>query len=124
MAMTPPSGGDEQDTTDFLATQFVFGSGGRSTVGLDVLVTKVSVDFQALTSEGGDGCVKRNLEALRDATSVDALCIALFDTERRVIERVASATGLFAPFDPAVLKGESLERFPFLAGKLDHLRVA
>lgn len=124
MAMTPPSGGDEQDTTDFLATQFVFGSGGRSTVGLDVLVTKVSVDFQALTSEGGDGCVKRNLEALRDATSVDALCIALYDAERRTVERVASATGLFAPFDPMVLKGESLERLPFLAGKLGHLRVA
>ena len=82
MAMTPPDGSDEQDNTDFLATQLVFGSGGRVAVGLDVLVTKVSVDFQSLTSEAGDNCVKRNLEALREATDVDAICIALFDAEK------------------------------------------
>ena len=45
----PPIGGDEvqPETRDFLSTQFVFGEGGsqRPAVGLDVLVTKVAVDF-------------------------------------------------------------------------------
>jgi len=54
MAISPPEGGEEQDGTDFLSTQVVFGNGNRSAVGLDVLATKVAVDFQALTSEGGD----------------------------------------------------------------------
>ncbi len=124
MSDAPPIGGDEQESTDFLATQVVFANGGRPAVGLDVLVTKVAVDFLGLTSEAGDSCIKRNLDALRDITGVDAICIALFDNERRVIERVASATGLLAPFEPQVLKGDSFDRLPFLAGKLEHLRIA
>ncbi len=124
MAIIPPDGSEEQDNTDFLATQLVFGNGGRVAVGLDVLVTKVSVDFQSLTSEAGDNSVKRNLEALREATGVDAICIALFDAEKRVVDRIASATGLLAPFDPHVLKGESYDALPHLAEKLAHLRIA
>src|SRR5512137_145857 len=123
MAISPPEGGDGQDGTDFLSTQVVFGSGSRPSVGLDVLATKVAVDFQGLTSEGGDSCIKRNLEALREAAGVDAMCIALFDHDRKSIERVASATALFAPFDPQVMKGDSLERLPLLAHGLEHLRI-
>jgi diguanylate cyclase (GGDEF)-like protein/PAS domain S-box-containing protein len=124
MAITPPDGSDEQDNTDFLATQVVFGSGDRATVGLDVLVTKVAVDFQGLTSEAGDNSVKRNLGALREATQADAVFIALLDPEKRIVDRIASAVGLLAPFDPQVLKGESYDALPFFAEKLTHLRVA
>ncbi len=124
MAITPPDGSDEQDNTDFLATQVVFGSGDRATVGLDVLVTKVAVDFQGLTSEAGDNSVKRNLGALREATQTDAIFIALLDPEKRIVDRIASAVGLLAPFDPQVLKGESYDALPFFAEKLTHLRVA
>ncbi len=123
MARSPSEDGDEPESTDFLSTQFVFGRGGKPAVGLDVLVTKVAVDFQALDSESS-GCIKRNLDALREATGVDGVCIALFDAESTVVERVASATGLFTPFDPQVLKGESLEQLPFLSHGLDHLRIA
>ena len=43
----------EQEAPDFLSTQVVFGTGGgRPGVGLDVLATKVAVDFQGLTSDG------------------------------------------------------------------------
>jgi diguanylate cyclase (GGDEF)-like protein/PAS domain S-box-containing protein len=119
----PITGGEEQEPNDFLATQFIFGSGGRPSVGLDVLVTKVAVDFVALTSEAGDNCVKRNLDALREATGVDAICIALLDPDKKHIERVAGATGLLAPFDPQVLKGDTVERLPLLTGRLDHLRL-
>ncbi|HQR23441.1 MAG TPA: PAS domain S-box protein, partial [Steroidobacteraceae bacterium] len=123
MASTAPERGEEQEGPDLLATQVVFGSGGRPAVGIDVLATKVALDFQALASETGDNCVKRNLDALREAIDVDAICIALFDPEKTAIERVASATGLFAPFDPQVMKGDALERIPYLANTLDHLRI-
>ncbi|HWJ05367.1 MAG TPA: EAL domain-containing protein [Steroidobacteraceae bacterium] len=123
---TPPLGGDDaQETTDFLSTQFIFGVGdGRPVVGLDVLVTKVAVDFVGLTSEAGDNCIKRNLEALRESTGVDAICIGLLDAERKHIDRIAAATGLLAPFDPQVLKGVPVERMPLLGSRLEHLRVA
>ena len=120
----PPIETEEQETADFLATQFVFGNGEHPTVGLDVLVTKVAVDFVGLTSEAGDNCVKRNLDALREATGVDAICIALLDGERKVIERVAASTGLVTPFDPQVMKGDAADRLPVLTGKLEHLRLA
>ncbi|MGI9245674.1 MAG: hypothetical protein ACR2I8_03070, partial [Steroidobacteraceae bacterium] len=73
----PPTDGgeDAQESADFLSTQFVFGTGGnRSPGGLDVLVTKVAVDFVGLDSESGDNCVRRNLEALRESIGVDAVC--------------------------------------------------
>ncbi|MDH5228006.1 MAG: PAS domain S-box protein, partial [Gammaproteobacteria bacterium] len=121
----PPSGVEEQESADFLSTQFVFGTGGeRPTVGLDVLVTKVALDFVGLTSETGDNSVKRNLDALREATGVDAICIALLDAEKHLIERVAGATGLLTQFDPQVLKGELTERLPVLTARLEHLRLA
>jgi diguanylate cyclase (GGDEF)-like protein/PAS domain S-box-containing protein len=123
MGRSDPEGGDGPEAPDFLATQAVFGVGSRPAVGLDVLATKVAVDFQGLSSESGDNCVKRNLEALREATGADAICIALFDSGRTQIERVASATGLLAPFDPQVMKGDPLERLPFLARSLNHLRI-
>ena len=123
MATSPSEGGDDTEGTDFLATQRVFGA-GRPGVGLDVLATKVAVDFQGLTSEGGDSCIKRNLDALREATELDAICIVLFNNERTQIERVASSSGMFTPFDPGVMKGDSLERLPWLAGGLGHLRIA
>ena len=123
MGSSDPAAGEGQEVTDFLSTQVVFGNGSRPAVGLDVLATKVAVDFQGLTSETGDNCVKRNLEALREATGTDAICIGLFDAEKKVVERVASAAGLFAPFDPQVMKGDSLERLPYLANTLEHLRI-
>ena len=124
-SQVPPSGVEEQESADFLSTQFVFGTGGeRPTVGLDVLVTKVALDFVGLTSETGDNSVKRNLDALREATGVDAICIALLDAEKRLIERVAGATGLLSQFDPQILKGELTERLPVLTTRLEHLRLA
>ena len=123
MASSASDGGDNEGGTDFLSTQNVFGRGNKPSVGLDVLATKVAVDFQGLTSEGGDNCVRRNLDALRDATDVDAMCIALFDESVQNVEQVASATSLLAPFDPQVLKGESLEQLPYLARGLGHLRI-
>ncbi len=120
----PPIETEEQETADFLSTQFVFGNGGHPTVGLDILVTKVAVDFVGLTSEAGDNCVKRNLDALREATGVDAICIVLLDGERKLIERVAAATGLVTPFDPQIMKGDAAERLPVLNGRLEHLRIA
>ena len=46
MTTSRPEDGDAQDVTDFLSTQSVFGPGNRPAVGLDVLATKVAVDFE------------------------------------------------------------------------------
>ena len=86
-------------------------------VGLDVLATKVAVDFQGLTSEAGDNCIKRNLEALREATGVDAICIALFDARAQAHRaRGERHRRCSRRSTRRCMKGDSLERLPLLAG--------
>lgn len=95
----------------------------RSKAGLDVLLTKAAIDFQNLSSEHADALLRLNLEALREAAGLDALLIATFDEAHTVIEHVIGVTGLFATFNPDTLRGEQLERFPYLRNRLEHLRV-
>ncbi|MEQ1579427.1 MAG: EAL domain-containing protein [Steroidobacteraceae bacterium] len=127
MAGTPPVPPTEPSTDapelDLLATQRVFGSANRGSVGLDVLLTKVSVDFQNLPRDDTDACVVRNLEALREAAGLDAMFIALYDRDRRVIESVSGATSLYTAFNPEVLRGDSLESLPYLRDRLEHMRI-
>ncbi len=127
MASVPPTPPTEPHTDspelDLLSTQRVFGPANRALVGLDVLLTKASVDFQNLPRENTNACVTRNLEALRDAAGLDAMLIALFDRRREIIETVVGAASPFTAFNPEVLKGELLENLPFLRDKLGHMRI-
>jgi diguanylate cyclase (GGDEF)-like protein/PAS domain S-box-containing protein len=127
MARTPPLPPTEPSTDapelDLLATQRVFGAANRGTVGLDVLLTKVSVDFQNLPREDTDAFVVRNLEALREAAGLDAMFIALYDRDRCVIESVSGATSLYTAFNPEVLRGDPLESLPYLRDRLGHMRI-
>jgi diguanylate cyclase (GGDEF)-like protein/PAS domain S-box-containing protein len=95
----------------------------RSKAGLDVLLTKAAIDFQNLSNEHADALVRLNLEALREAAGLDALLIATFDAAHTKIEHVVGVTGLFATFNPETLRGEQLEKLPYVRTRLDHLRV-
>src|SRR5690349_1230648 len=97
--------------------------GRASKAGLDVLLTKASIDFQNLAQERDDPLLKHNLEALREAAGLDAVLVATFDDARVSIEHVVSASSLFATFNPIVFHGEPLERLPYLRNKLTHLRI-
>jgi diguanylate cyclase (GGDEF)-like protein/PAS domain S-box-containing protein len=99
------------------------GQARRSKAGLDVLLTKAAIDFQNLSNEHADALLRLNLEALREAAGLDALLIATFDAAHTAIEHVIGVTGLFATFNPETLRGEQLERLPYLRNRLEHLRV-
>ncbi len=105
-------------------TLFTARTRGRSSnAGLDVLLTKASIDFQNLAAERDDPQLKQNLEALRDAAGLDAILIATFDEAGANIDHVVAASSLFATFNPIVFHGEPLERLPYLRSKLGHLRI-
>jgi len=120
-----PTEGSSDDTAgvDLLSTQSVLAAGLRSGPPIDVLFTKVAVDFQNLTFVRGEDTVPRHLEALREATGLDAIFIALFDSRREVIESITGAAGMFVAFNPEILRGELLEGFPYLRDGLSHMRV-
>lgn len=74
-------------------TLFTARTRGRSSnAGLDVLLTKASIDFQSLAAERDDPQLKQNLEALRDAAGLDAILIATFDEAGANIDHVAAAS--------------------------------
>jgi diguanylate cyclase (GGDEF)-like protein/PAS domain S-box-containing protein len=114
---------DDISSTDLLATQRVLAQPIHPSLGLDVLLTKVAVDFQKLPRKGGEELIRRNLEALREGTGLDAVFIALYDRHNEVIEEVHGANSMFAAFNPAVLRGELLERLPFLRERLEPMRI-
>ena len=82
----PPIETEEQETADFLATQFVFGNGEHPTVGLDVLVTKVAVDFVGLTSETArsGGVIMRNAARSEDREPEGHVAPIVSSTRRAV----------------------------------------
>ncbi|HMD29512.1 MAG TPA: hypothetical protein VKH13_13160, partial [Steroidobacteraceae bacterium] len=55
--------------------------GARPTVGLDVICTKIAVDFQTMTAVNALDTINLNLELLREATRADAAFHVSLDVE-------------------------------------------
>jgi diguanylate cyclase (GGDEF)-like protein/PAS domain S-box-containing protein len=98
--------------------------GVRPIVGLDVLCTKIAVDFQSMTAETAAECIVSNLELLREATRSDTAFHAALDVEGDVFVDVQVARGLLATGNPEQLRGAELDALPWLKSRLAPLRVS
>ncbi len=98
-------------------------TGTRQSIGLDILYTKVSVDFQNLTQEGADDTVRQSLEGLRESTGADSVCLGLLDPKGLYVEKISVSTGMFATCRPERLKDMDLEKMPWFRKGLEHLRL-
>jgi diguanylate cyclase (GGDEF)-like protein/PAS domain S-box-containing protein len=98
--------------------------GPRPIVGLDVICTKIAVDFQAMNAENALDTITANLEMLRDATRVDAAFHISFDTEVEAFGEIQVARGMLATGNPEQLTGQPLEAMPWLRARLAPLRVS
>src|ERR1700677_3088715 len=87
--------------------------GIRPLVGLDVICTKIAVDFQTMTAETAAERIRTNLELLRVATRTDTAFHMSLDTEGSVIIDVQAARGLLATGNPEQLKGQGLDALPW-----------
>src|SRR6267154_207552 len=124
MAKPPTAGIPEHSASDVLAPQFWTGRSERPAPGLDVACTKIAVDFQNLQRANADECIKQNLAILREATSADGAFSAFLGASGSHIESVMVAGGQFAQLHPEGLRGMTLERLPYLAGRTEHLRLS
>jgi diguanylate cyclase (GGDEF)-like protein/PAS domain S-box-containing protein len=95
-----------------------------SPVGLDVLCTKIAVDFQSMTAESAAECIVTNLELLREATRADVAMHVTLDAEVSAFLEVQVARGLLATGNPEQLRGQSLQALPWLKSRLAALRVS
>jgi diguanylate cyclase (GGDEF)-like protein/PAS domain S-box-containing protein len=98
--------------------------GARPTGGLDVICTKIAVDFQTMTATTAADTIIVNLELLREATHVDTAFHIAIDPELNAIGEVQVARGMLATGNPEQLRGLALDELPWLHSRLAPLRVS
>jgi len=90
---------------------------------LDLVCTKVAVEFQSVNADTADSRFKSGLQELADASGADAVFIALFAPDSTEIEIVHSGRATFSACNPDVLKGRDLSEFPWIQSRLRHMRM-
>jgi diguanylate cyclase (GGDEF)-like protein/PAS domain S-box-containing protein len=98
--------------------------GLKAPAGLDVICTKIAVDFQTMTAATALDTIVVNLERLREATRVDTAFHVALDAELAIIADVQVARGMLATGNPEQLRGQPLSELPWLQSRLAPLRVS
>jgi diguanylate cyclase (GGDEF)-like protein/PAS domain S-box-containing protein len=110
--------------SDILSPQTWPKRGSRPAVGLDVICTKIAVDFQSMTEVTAPEIIGVNLELLREATRADAAFHIRIDAESGSFTDIQVARGMLATGNPEQLHGQTLDAFPWLQSRLAPLRVS
>ncbi len=92
--------------------------------GLDVICTKIAVDFQMMRANNALETITANLELLREATRVDATFHLMIDNEVGAFSEIQVSRGMLSTGNPEQLKGQPLDSMPWLQSRLAHLRVS
>src|SRR6202790_4210297 len=110
--------------SDILSPQTWSKRGIRPATGLDVISTKIAVDFQSMTAVTALEVIGANLELLREATRTDTAFHVHLDAESGLLNEIQGARGMLATGNPEQLRGQSLNAFPWLQSRLAPLRVS
>ncbi|MEA3133392.1 MAG: hypothetical protein QOG17_1238 [Gammaproteobacteria bacterium] len=110
--------------SDILSPQAWPRRGIRPAVGLDVICTKIAVDFQSMTAATAAACIFANLELLREAAHADTAFHISLDADVETFADVQVARGMLATGNPEQLRGQSLDALPWLRSRLAPLRVS
>jgi diguanylate cyclase (GGDEF)-like protein/PAS domain S-box-containing protein len=98
-------------------------AGERTRGAVDALQTKIAVNLQSLDADNYEEALQANIAELPDAAGCDAAFLALVSDDGRNLQPVFAAKAGFAQCTPEVLGGERLEDWPWLVGRLGHLKV-
>src|ERR1700750_971574 len=110
--------------SDILSPQTWPKRGTRPAVGLDVICTKIAVDFQSMTAVTALEIIGVNLELLREATHTDATFHIRIDADSGQFTDIQVARGMLTTGNPEQLRGQSLDALPWLQSRLAPLRVS
>src|SRR5215470_2640338 len=124
MTTPPPDKPADFTASDILSADAWTGRAAKPIVGIDVVCTKIAVDFQNMRRDSLEECVRRNLELLRGATGSDCAFLAPLNPEDSTFADVQLARSAFAQCRPEGLTGLALEALPWLKGRLEHLRLS
>ena len=98
-------------------------AGERTRGTVDALQTKIAVNLQHLDADHWEEQLRANVAELPDASGCDAAFLVLVEPGSGRFEYVFASTSVFSPGNPEVLKGETLEDWPWLVRRLGHLRL-
>ncbi|MDX1516422.1 MAG: PAS domain-containing protein, partial [Woeseiaceae bacterium] len=90
---------------------------------MDALQTKIAVDLQNLDVATRDEQLAANISELPEAAGADCAFLVLIDATGEHFESVFSACQGFAQCSPDVLQGDATDAWPWLLGRLGHLKV-
>jgi diguanylate cyclase (GGDEF)-like protein/PAS domain S-box-containing protein len=93
------------------------------TPGLELICTKIAVDFQSLTTETAAERLTAGSQALTDACGADSVFVALLDDAGHSFHRIHAGRSTFSACNPEVLLGRPLADFPWIKSRLEHLRL-
>ena len=94
-----------------------------SSLGLDTECTKAAVDLQNVTEKTLDTVLSTSMETLRRATGADVAFMARLDDPGERFSAVTFTRGDAIEFSADALRGLELAELPFLASRLEHLRI-
>src|SRR5882757_7929187 len=109
--------------SDILSPQTWPKRGVRPAVGLDVICTKIAVDFQSMTAVTALEVIGASLELLREATRADTAFHIHLDAESGIFTEIQVARGMLATGNPEQLSGQTLDAFPWLQSRLAAIRA-
>jgi diguanylate cyclase (GGDEF)-like protein/PAS domain S-box-containing protein len=91
--------------------------------GLDLICTKIAVDFQCVDETTVNDRLATGLQDFADASGTDAAFLALLDPESNEIQTVISGRSEFSACNPDFLLGQRLTALPWIERRLKHLRL-
>ena len=98
-------------------------AGTRNRGTVDALQTKLVVDLQNLEPGQVDAQLAASIAELPDASDCDSAFLCLFSADGLTIESVFAANRGFSQCNAEVLQGEAVVNWPWVASKLDQLKV-
>jgi diguanylate cyclase (GGDEF)-like protein/PAS domain S-box-containing protein len=90
--------------------------------GLDLICTKIAIDFQSIDEYTVDERLGSGLRDLTDSSGADASFIVLLDQESGQIDKVYSGRSSFSACNPDVFLGLTLDDLPWIGQRLRRLR--
>ncbi|HTY48497.1 MAG TPA: PAS domain S-box protein, partial [Steroidobacteraceae bacterium] len=123
MSSVPPESIRDFTASDLLSADVWSGRLPPAVVGIDVGCTKLAVDLTNLDRGSADATIEASLAQLAELAHCDCAFIAYLNSGRTIGQVQAFRRGL-APCQPELLSGESLDEYPWLRARLDHLRLS
>jgi diguanylate cyclase (GGDEF)-like protein/PAS domain S-box-containing protein len=114
----------ELTASDVFATGVWSARGGKQALGVDIACTKISVDLQNIRRGQVESCIRESLNSLRDSCGVDTAFVWMFSPDGTTIDEVYASHGALAQCRVEAWRGVQLETYPWLKGRLEHLRLS